>query len=214
MKLLLFGATGLVGGEVFRLAIADPRISAVTAPVRRELPAQAGLVSPRVDFEQLPEDAHWWQADAVICALGTTLRAAGSRDAFRRVDHAYPLEVARIARRHGTPTYVLNSAMGADPASRFFYNRVKGDLERDLARIGFPSLTFVRPGLIGGERNEVRVGERAMAAVLRIAAPVLPPRLRINPATNIASAMLEAAVAAAAGTHVISSAELAVQRAV
>lgn len=214
MKLLLFGATGLVGGEVLRLALADPRIGAVVAPVRRDLSAHAGLLSPRVDFEQLPEDAHWWQADAVICTLGTTLRAAGSRDAFRRVDHAYPLAVARIARSHGTPTYVLNSAMGADAASKFFYNRVKGELERDLAEVGFSSLTLVRPGLIGGERNEVRPGERAMAAVLRIASPVLPQRLRINPAANIASAMIDAAVAAPEGIHVISSGELADQRAV
>src|SRR4030095_17049954 len=76
-------------------------------------------------------------SDAPICALGTTMRVAGSKDAFRRVDHDYPLAVARLARQHGTPTFVLNSAAGADPSSRFFYNRVKGELEQDLAKLGF-----------------------------------------------------------------------------
>ncbi|MBB1472000.1 NAD-dependent dehydratase [Luteimonas sp. MC1782] len=208
MKLLLVGATGLVGSHVLALALADPRIGSVAAPARRDLPAHPRLLSPRVDFEHLPESASWWQAGAVICTLGTTLRAAGSREAFRQVDYAYPLAVARIARRHGTPTCVLNSAMGADVASKFFYNRIKGELERDLAQVGFTSLTFVRPGLIGGERDEFRPGERAMAAVLRAAAPILPRRWRINPAANIARALIEAALGAAGGMHVVPSEDL------
>lgn len=205
MKLLLLGASGLVGGHALTLALSDPRVSAVVAPGRRALGAHPKLVAPRVDFEHLPEDADWWHADAVVCALGTTMRAAGTREAFRRVDHAYPLAVARIARRHGTPAWVLNSAMGARVDSRFFYNRVKGELERDLAGVGFSSLTFVRPGLIGGKREEFRPGERLTAAALRIAGPVLPRRFRINPASRIASVMLEAAVGAVPGMHVVDS---------
>ncbi|WP_377035795.1 hypothetical protein [Microvirga sp. GCM10011540] len=127
------------------------RIDAVVAPVRRPLPAHPKLLAPRVDFERLPEDAGWWQADAVVCTLGTTIRTAGSQEAFRRVDRDYPLAVARLSREHGAETFALNSAIGADPSSRFFYNRVKGERERDLAGLGFRSLTFVRPGLIGGQ---------------------------------------------------------------
>ena len=94
------------------------------------------------------------------------MRTAGSKEAFRRVDHGYPLAVARLAREHGTPTFVLNSAIGANPSSRFFYNRVKGELERDLATLGFPSLTFVRPGLIGGRREEARPMEQVASLAL------------------------------------------------
>lgn len=209
MKLLLAGATGLVGGHVLAQALADPRIDAVVAPVRRALPAHPKLLAPTVDFEALPEDAPWWAADAAISALGTTIGKAGSQDAFRRVDHDYQLAVAKLASRHGTPAFVLNSALGADPASRIFYNRVKGELERDLAGLDFASLTFVRPGLIGGERQESRPAERAALVLLGILGPVLPRAWRINPAGRIAAAMIEAAIAAKPGTHVVNSAELA-----
>ncbi|CAD5280912.1 conserved hypothetical protein [Bosea sp. 62] len=209
MKLLLAGATGLVGGHVLAQALVDPRIDAVVAPARRALPAHPKLLAPTVDFEALPEDAPWWAADAAISALGTTIRKAGSQEAFQRVDHDYQLDVARLASRHGTPVFVLNSALGADPASRIFYNRVKGELERDLAGLDFASLTFVRPGLIGGERQESRPAERAALALLGILGPVLPRAWRINPAGCIAAAMIEAAIAAKPGMHVVSSAELA-----
>jgi uncharacterized protein YbjT (DUF2867 family) len=208
MKLLLAGATGLVGGHVLTQALADPRIDAVIAPVRRALPAHAKLLAPTVDFEALPEDAPWWAADAAISALGTTIGKAGSQEAFRRVDRDYQLAVAKLASRHGTPAFVLNSALGADPASRIFYNRVKGELERDLASFDFASLTFVRPGLIGGERQESRPAERAALVLLGILGPVLPRAWRINPARRIAAAMIEAAITAKPGTHVVSSAEL------
>ncbi|WP_445500562.1 NAD-dependent dehydratase [Microvirga sp. G4-2] len=209
MKLLLVGATGLVGHSVLNLALADPRIYGVVAPVRRRLPEHPKLIAPIVNFEHLPEGAEWWRVDAVICTLGTTMKTAGSQEAFRRVDHDYPLAVARLAKQHGTPTFVLNSAMGADASSRFFYNRVKGEVERDLATIGFQSLTFVRPGLIGGKRDELRLAERLASVALGIMKPVLPRRLRINPATKIAEVLVEAAVVPRPGTHVVTSAELA-----
>jgi uncharacterized protein YbjT (DUF2867 family) len=209
MKLLLVGSTGLVGQQVLDLALGDGRVTAVVAPVRRPVLAHPKLFAPVVDFERLPEGADWWKVDAVICALGTTLRAAGSQAAFRRVDHDYPLAVARLARHHGTAVYVLNSAMGADPASRFFYNRVKGELERDLAALDFRSLTIARPGLIGGRRTETRRAEQVLGFALGLLGPVLPRRLRINPAANIARAMLGAAVTAVPGRHVVGSAELA-----
>lgn len=152
MKLILIGATGLVGREVLRLALSDLRVTAIVAPVRKPLPAHPKLDAPLIDFDRLPLDAPWWQADAVICTLGTTMKVAGTRQAFRRVDHDYPLAAARLALAAGTRTYALNSAAGANAASRFFYNRVKGDLERDLEAQGFRSLTHVRPGLIGGAR--------------------------------------------------------------
>lgn len=204
MKLLLAGATGLVGSHLLRLALADARITLVIAPVRRALSTtHPKLLAPVVDYDALPEDALWWQADAVVCALGTTMKAAGSQAAFRKVDHDYPLAVARCARAHGTPTYVLNSASGANAQSRFFYNRVKGELELALAGVGFTSLTSARPGLIGGERRESRPAERAALLALTALGPLLPRRWRICPAQTIARAMLDAALQARAGVHVL-----------
>lgn len=209
MRLILAGATGLVGRHVLALALAEPRVDQVIAPTRRALPAHPKLLAPVVDFDRLPGDADWWRADAFVCALGTTMKTAGSRDAFRRVDHDYPLTMAQHAHRHGTPACALNSAMGADADARVFYNRVKGELECGLRAVGFRSLTLVRPGLIGGDRDEHRTGEHIAGLVLRALHPVLPPRWRINPAPHIAQALLDAALDAPDGVHVVDSAALA-----
>ena len=210
MKILLAGATGLVGSHVLAQLLAAPECSAVVAPTRRALDGEhAKLDNPLVDFAQLPAQAPWWQADAAICALGTTMKQAGSREAFRRVDHAYPLAIARLARQHGATAFALNSAFGADPRSRLFYNRVKGELERDLQALGYPSLALVRPGLIGGERAQTRVAERTAAVVLGMLGPLLPRRYRINPAARIAAALVDSALRPRAGCQVIGSERLA-----
>ncbi len=208
MKLMIVGSTGLVGSHALDLALADPRVGEVVAPVRRPLPERPKLRAPVIDYERLPEDAEWWCVDAVICALGTTMKIAGSRDAFRRVDYDYPLAIAHLARKHGARSFALNSAAGADPGSPFFYCRVKGDLERDLTSIGYESVTLVRPGLIGGDRAEFRLGERIASVALDMFGPILPRRLRVDPAGNIARALLEAAIGGRPGVHVVGAAEL------
>ena len=210
MRILHIGATGLVGRHVLARLLAEPGIERVTAPTRRALPLpHPKLSNPVVDFDALPADAGWWPCDAMLCTLGTTMRQAGSREAFRKVDFAYPLAAAQIAHRHGARTFVLNSAMGADPRSRIFYSRVKGELESALADIGFASLCLVRPGLIGGERDARRPGEHLAGIALRTMAPLLPRRWRINPASRIADAMVDAALRPVPGLHVVDSARLA-----
>ena len=206
--ILLAGASGLVGQAVLKQCLADPRITQVFAPTRRALPTHAELLNPIVDFSALPEDAAWWKADAVICTLGTTIRQAGSKEAFRQVDHHYPLALATLAQRHGTPTFALTSAMGADPGSRIFYSRTKGELERDLSAMGFTSLTLVRPGLLGGERATVRPRESFAMALLSAVEPVLPPRYRVVPAEQVAAVLLRSAMAAVPGIQVIESASI------
>lgn len=205
MKLLLVGATGLVGSHVLTLALEDPRVTSVVAPTRRPMADHPKLSAPVVDFDFLRADAAWWTADAVVCTLGTTAREAGSQAAFRRVDHDYPLAVARIARVHLVRAYILNSAIGADAGSRFFYNRVKGQVEDAIKAKGFESLTLVRPGVIDGHRSEFRFGERVLTLVLRLLAPLLPKRLRLNPAQAIAQKLLEAAIHAKPGIHIVTS---------
>lgn len=202
---MLVGATGLVGGAVLRQAQGDARLDRIVAPTRRELPPHPKLKNPLVDFERLPADAPWWVVDSVICTLGTTIRKAGSQEAFRRVDHDYPLAVAQLARRHGARAFVLNSATGADPSSRFFYNRVKGEVEEAIRQVGFPCLTIVRPALIGGDRDEFRPAEFVAMRLLRLADPLLPHRYRIVPHDRLAATLLEAAITAAPGEHVVES---------
>lgn len=207
--LLIAGASGLVGSITLAKALADPRIAHVTAPTRRALPPHAKLINPVIDFEALPDAADGWRCDAVICALGTTRAKAGSAKAFVRVDHDYPLAIARAAKAHGARAFALVSAIGADAKSRLLYNRTKGAVEASIAMLEYPSYTIVRPGLIGGKRDEFRAAERVSEAILRVLGPLLPRGWRISPAEHIADALIEAALTAKPGRHIVSAAALA-----
>lgn len=207
-RLLLVGSTGLVGQAALALALADPRVGTVVAPTRRPLPPHPRLLNPIVDFDRLDPDADHWRAEAMICALGTTLRDAGSRAAFQRVDFDYPLTIARLAHRHGVHTLAVASAAGARADSRIFYSRTKGELEQALAACGFASLTFVRPSLLGGERARRRPGEHAALRVLTALAPLVPARYRVVPATAVAAALLGAVHAARPGVRIVESEDI------
>jgi uncharacterized protein YbjT (DUF2867 family) len=117
----------------------------------------------------------------------------------------YPLAVARLARAHGTRGFALTSSTGAAPHAKSFYLRTKGELERDLDTCGFPSITIVRPSLIGGQRDESRPAERLAQLLMTAFRPILPRRYRMVPAESIARALLEAALSAIPGRHVIES---------
>jgi uncharacterized protein YbjT (DUF2867 family) len=207
---LLAGASGMVGREVLRQALADPLVDQIVAPTRRPLPGDAKLRNPVVDFDDLPTDAAWWKVDAVICTLGTTIREAGSQAAFRKVDLEYPLAVARHALAHGASTFVLTSASGANEDSRIFYSRTKGELERSLRALGYPSLCLVRPGLLGGERERRRLAEHAGMKLLGALAPVLPRRYRVVPAERVAATLLRRALAAEPGVRIVESEEIGI----
>lgn len=207
--LLLVGATGLVGQSALRQAVADPRVGRVIAPTRRPLPPQAKLENPLVDFDALPADAPWWAVDGVICTLGTTIKKAGSQSAFRKVDHDYPLTVATLAQRHGAAAFALTSSVSADAGSRTFYLRVKGETERDIGELGFPSYTILRPSLIGGDRAERRRMEGLALGLFAALGPLVPRRYRIVQPDTIARRLIAAALDARPGRHVIESEAIA-----
>ena len=210
MKLMLVGASGMVGQRVLRQALANPAVSLLIAPTRKPLAPASGLDNPIIDFEHLPADASWWKVDAVICTLGTTMAQAGSQATFRRVDHDYPLAVAKLARAAGATAFVLNSALGAAVDSRVFYNRVKGEVEAAIMALGYPSLTLVRPSLLdGGPRSDSRPGERLGLFFARMLRPLIPARYRAVATDAVARALLAAAVAQAPGVHVIESERIA-----
>lgn len=208
-NLLIAGATGLVGAQVLALALADDRINLVVAPTRRPVARHPKLQNPIVDFERLPLEADWWSVDTAICALGTTRAAAGSTVAYRRVDHDYPLAIAQRVGQAGGTRFTLVSSMGANARSNFRYTRMKGELEDAVRRLSFPSLTIVRPGLLGGDRDEFRAAERIGGLILHAIGPTLPLAWRISRAEIVARALIEAAIAGRPGETVIGSAQLA-----
>ncbi len=204
---LLAGATGLVGGECLRRLAADPDITEVRALVRRPLPPEGRLrrvTEVVTDFDRLDASNAFNQARQVVCALGTTMRQAGSQDAFRRVDHDYPLALARLARAHGASHFLLVSAMGASASSRMFYNRVKGEVESAILTLGYPSVTIVRPSLLLGERAEFRLGEE----IARRLSFLTPDRYKPVAAAQVAEAVVRAAREDRPGVRIIENPEL------
>lgn len=171
---LLAGASGLVGRYVLDQLVAAPEYARVVAVGRRPLefehPKLVEVVASFDALDRLPEPL---RGDDAFCCLGTTMKRAGSREAFRAVDHGAVLAFAWAAHRGGARRFFLVSAMGADPESRFFYNRVKGETEEALGVLGFDTLGIFRPGLLRGPREEYRFGERLGTAALALARPLL-----------------------------------------
>jgi len=207
MKVVVAGGTGLVGRATIDLLLATPAVEAVTALVRREwreAPVHPRLSVAVIDFERPDASAPLLQGDALVCALGTTMKQAGSEAAFRRVDHDYPVALGRVARAAGTHHYLLVSAVGADPGSRVFYNRVKGETEADIRKLGFPRVTIARPSLLLGARAELRLGE----VLGRIACILAPPRWRPVHARQVAACLVEALLRQAPGVEVLENRRL------
>lgn len=205
-SLLLLGATGLVGQQVLNLALSNPTVTKVTAPTRRSLPAHHKLLNPVVDFTQLPAKADWWHADAVICALGTTRKLAGSAAAFRAVDYDLVLNAAKSVYASGARTFVLNSSLGANSKATGLYLQVKGEIERDIEALGFESLVIVRPSLLdGGFRPDRRRAEEIGITLSKLFKPLIPKRYRAITTHAVAQCMLAQALTAVPGVHIIES---------
>jgi uncharacterized protein YbjT (DUF2867 family) len=207
--LLLAGASGLVGGIALKAALEDARVKKVIAPTRRPLSRHPKMENPLVDFARLPVEADWWRVTGVVCALGTTRSKAGSPEAFRQVDHDYPLQIARLTRQAGAECFALCSSLGADANSRFLYLRTKGQLENDVCGLGFHSVTILRPGFLDGERSDYRPLERMAGVILRNVGRVLPMRYRPSSAEMVGRLLVEGAVAGQPGRRIVEAGDLA-----
>ena len=204
-RVLIAGATGLVGRHLLQLLLDDPEIVNVVALTRRPLAIpHPQLTEALVDFAHL-EDFAAPPVDDYFCCLGTTIRQAGSREAFREVDLFYPVAIARMALAAGATRCYFVSALGADATSRVFYNRTKGELEAELARLPFRTVVAMRPSLLAGERAEFRTGERLALAALRPLSALLPARYRPIDARLVARALLAASRTSEAGRFVVDS---------
>ena len=206
-RALLYGATGLVGRELLLLLLASAEVEAVVAPVRRPLPlAHQKLTAPVVDFDDDASLAALPAADDVFCCLGTTIKKAGSQAAFRKVDHDYPLAAARAAHAAGAKQFLIVTAVGADPKSGVFYNRVKGDLEQALAGLVFPGgVKRFHPSLLIGDRADRRPAESVAMGVMTATAGLFVGRLqkyRAIEGAAVARALLRAALQEPAGNAV------------
>ena len=209
---LVAGASGLVGSHVVRLLLEDPAYARVTVLGRHELPlSHKKLAQQVVSFDRLAQIADFPRVHDVFCCLGTTMKQAGSPDAFRKVDHTYVVELARVAVRHRASQFLVVTAVGADPASRILYSRVKGETEEAVRRLQFESVQIFRPSLVVGARAQSRPAERvAWLLGLLVGWALVGPLSRYRPikAEALARAMVRVAHEAVRGTHVYESNEI------
>ena len=209
----LIGGTGLTGSSLVRQFLADPAITKVISISRKSLEISSPKLAEVLisDLAELSSIESKIRGDLYFCCLGTTIKAAGSKENFKKVDHAAIVAFAKIARAHDAKSFTLVSAMGANANSMIFYNRVKGRTENDVRALGLRSLIIFRPALLVGRRHEFRLAERIMAKTLVPLSLVLPVRIQkslVTKAETLATRMLAEGKAAPAGVHLIQAKDI------
>ncbi len=195
---LVAGSTGLVGNELLRKLIAHPEYKRIHILVRNPIETDSDKVRQHViDFNEVRKFSPGERIDHVFCTLGTTIKKAGTRENFRKVDHDYVVELGRLAKDWEAEKFLVVTALGANPGSAIFYNRVKGETERDLANTGLSQLHIFRPSLLMGDRKEHRAGEKSAIAVYKVINPLFVGKLRKYKgiqAEKVAGAMISVAL--------------------
>ncbi len=206
---LLLGASGLTGSCLLELLLQNDNYQKVIIYVRKS----TGFKNPKLlekqfDFDNCNESV---EANDVFCCLGTTIKKAKTKEAFKKVDLEYPIKIAQIQFSAGSTKFLVVSAMGADKNSSIFYSRTKGEIEDQLQNIGYSSLTIFRPSFITGERKEKRMGESIGISLFQIINPILVGPLKKYQsvsAHSIALAMVHEANSENKGTSVLLSDEI------
>jgi len=202
---LILGATGLVGRELLRQLLADEESARVVAITRRPTGVRHEKLDERVlDLAEMDRHADAFAVDDIFCALGTTIKTAGSQERFRFVDHDLPLQAARLGLAHGARHYLIVSSIGANARSRIFYSRVKGQVEEDLRALCYPRLTIARPSLLVGDRDEFRLGERLFSHL----GWLMPPAYKPIAARDVARALVALSRDETSGARIVESREL------
>jgi uncharacterized protein YbjT (DUF2867 family) len=204
------GATGLVGREVLAALLADKHTSAVHSLGRRTLPlTHPKLTQHIVDFAALPELP---RTDDVFICLGTTIKVAGSQQAFRAVDYEAVVAVAHAAIAQGATKLGVVSAMGADAKSGIFYNRTKGEMEAAVSALGYQSVSIAQPSMLAGNRasldQPVRKGELWALNMSRWLGPLIPANYRSILVTDVAAGLVRAVKAGRPGVQRLLSGQL------
>ncbi len=209
---LVAGATGLVGRELLTLLVASPGYERVHVLLRRparNLPPDARVVPHFVEYAKLTPMP---PVDDVFIALGTTIGVAGSKDAFRKVDFDAVVNTAKACLVRGAKRLVVVSALGANAKSLVFYNRVKGQMEEAVGKLGYESITIVQPSLLMGDRvalgQPTRAGEEWASRLFKPVMPLVPRGMRPIAASAVAQAMLQAAREAKPGVRVLRSGDM------
>ena len=191
---VIAGSTGLIGQQLIKHLSEDNRYDKILALTRKpkasDLPKVEYVV---VDYDYLSAYSKEIQGDDAFCALGTTMKKAGSKEAFYKVDYTYIWEFGRVMAQNEAKSFTLVSSMGADKDSFFYYNEVKGKIEDAISQLDFEKITIVRPSLLLGDRSEDRLGEDISKTFVKIFSPIIPAKYDGIEASQVAKAMIKAA---------------------
>ncbi|MFT6883644.1 MAG: hypothetical protein ACJAVY_002450 [Marinoscillum sp.] len=212
---VVLGSTGLVGNELVNLLVESSHYTKVKIITRRKLSGQESDKVEQVliqNLDDLESFSSRLSGDDYYCAIGTTIKKAGSKEAFSKVDHDYPISFAKVALSHPSfSQYLIVTAAGSDPKSSIFYNKVKGQVEKALMELKLPSLSVFRPTLLLGDRSEYRFGEVVMTGIVKIFTFFLSEKssavIAIQ-AEAVANAMLKVAATGKSGINAYSSKEM------
>ena len=202
---LLLGASGLVGSEVLSLSLESDLYNKIVIVVRSPLTIKHNkLVEKIIDFD-MPRWEEIFPVDHVYCCLGTTIKKAGSKTNFIKVDHDYPLAFAAAAKKWESSVFSVITAAGVSPESKIFYNNVKGQLEKKLKSLELFSTLIFRPSLLLGERKEFRLGEKIGSGIAKVTSWMTPKTYRAIHCKAVAKAMLAESFADKTGFNIISN---------
>jgi len=206
---IIAGASGLIGKELIQKMIKSDQYRLIYSLVRKK----SGLVHEKIkelviDFEKMDQLKFGEQIDDVFCTLGTTMKQAGSRDNFKKVDFEYVLALANLGKKAGASKFLVISSMGANPKSSVFYSQIKGRTEEALKKIGFNQLVILQPSLLLGERPERRVAERFSGFMMKALNFLIPDNYKAIKAEKVADFMLKLAFKSTGAVSIVKSGEM------
>lgn len=204
---IIIGASGLTGKALLYQLLQDDSFNRVIIFVRKELTiAHVKLTQYVVDFNALNSCKDLIKGDVVFCCVGTTIKTAGSQEAFKKVDFTYPVEFAKLAKENNIPVFCLQSSLGADAKSNNFYLKTKGETEEAIRNLNFQSFATFRPSMLLGDRTEFRLGEKIGKIVMQTLSFAFVGKLKRYKAIHVkqvASAMIKHAKSGNTGNTII-----------
>lgn len=188
---IILGATGLTGGHLLNLFLKDDRYEKIKLFSR----SSVGFSNPKIeeyliDLFELEKHKKNFQADEVFCCIGTTKAKTPDDETYRKIDYGIPFSAAKLCKENNINTYIVISAMGANPDSKVFYNKTKGEMERDVIKQNIQNTFILQPGLISGKRDEKRLGESIAKFLFNILNPLIPKKYRSISPETIAKSMV------------------------
>ena len=206
---LIAGATGLTGSHCLQLLLEDDNYSEVLVLSRKAVGVKHSKLQEHIiDFDRIYNYSELIKADDVFCCLGTTMKKAGSKEAFYKVDFTYVFQLADIAAKKGASGFFMVSAMGANKHSKIFYNKVKGEIEEAIKKFPFETIGIFRPSLLMGDRKEMRIGEKIAQIIMPAISFLLPEKYKPVNAHAVAKAMVSTALQNRKGIVVVESDEI------